>query len=117
MNGAGYIGSLHSGKDGLRYNLFGTIRDKGFRLTTPVLLTPADKVEQIYTLSSGAVASWLFSALFAGGVLLQLAHYRWRKNCLLYAGCGMVLIAAALDRDITLATGQLLAAALASYYR
>jgi hypothetical protein len=74
-------------------------------------------VEQVYTLSSGVVAPWLFSALFPGGVLLQFAYCRWRKGCLLYAGCGMVLIAAALDKDIALAAGQLLAAWLVSYYR
>jgi hypothetical protein len=73
-------------------------------------------VEQIYTLPSGAVATWLFSALFAGGVLLQLVYCRRRKRCLLHAGCIMVLAAAALDRDITLAAGQLLSAFLVSRY-
>ncbi|MDR2054599.1 MAG: hypothetical protein LBQ10_01820 [Desulfovibrio sp.] len=74
-------------------------------------------MEQFYTLPSGAISSWLFSVLFVGGVLLQLVYWRRRKSWLLYAGCGMVLIAAALDKDITLAAGQALAAGLASYYR
>ncbi|MDR3357628.1 MAG: hypothetical protein LBN96_01960 [Desulfovibrio sp.] len=73
-------------------------------------------MEHVYILPSGAVVAWLFSALFAGGVLLQLVYCRRRKSCLLYAGCGLVLLAAALDRDITLAAGQLLATGLLSYY-
>jgi hypothetical protein len=101
----------------LRYGLFRSIEKEESECPSPRLYTWGNKVEQVYTLSSGGVASWLFPALFAGGVLLQLVYCRWRKGCLLYAGCGMVLIAAALDKDITLAAGQLLAACLASYYR
>lgn len=69
----------------------------------------ARKMNQVYTLPADMAALWFFPALFLGGLLLQIVCFARQKRPLLYAGSGMVLLAAALDRDITLAAGQLLA--------
>lgn len=58
---------------------------------------------------------WLFSALFLAGTLLQAAGLLLHRRLVLISGAALVLAAAALDRDLTLAVGQILAAAGLSY--
>ncbi|WP_297828487.1 hypothetical protein [uncultured Desulfovibrio sp.] len=52
---------------------------------------------------------WLFPTLFLGGLLLQAAALFLHRRLWLTAGVGLVLAAAAVDSDLTLATGQALA--------
>lgn len=52
---------------------------------------------------------WLFPTLFLGGALLQGAALLLHRRLWLAAGAALVLSAAAVDRDLTLAVGQLLA--------
>ena len=52
---------------------------------------------------------WLFPALFLGGLLLQAVALFLHRRLWLAAGAGLVLAAAAVDRDLTLAVGQTLA--------
>ena len=54
---------------------------------------------------------WLFPALFLAGTLLQAAGLLLNRRLVLISGAALVLAAAALDRDLTLAVGQILAAA------
>jgi hypothetical protein len=52
----------------------------------------------------------VFPLLFFSGVLLQTAWFFCRRRGLFFAGIVFVLSAAALDRDLALAVGQVLAA-------
>jgi hypothetical protein len=52
---------------------------------------------------------WLFPLLFSSGVLLQLAYFYRCRQWLFIVGICLVLAAAALDYDLALAVGQILA--------
>jgi hypothetical protein len=68
-------------------------------------------MNQTYQLASGETAFRLWGALFLCGVFIQALSIRFRRHCgkpLAFTGAGMVLAAAALDRDLTLAVGQML---------
>lgn len=52
---------------------------------------------------------WLFPAFFLAGMLLQAAGLLLHRRLALISGAVLVLAAAALDRDLTLAVGQVLA--------
>ena len=52
---------------------------------------------------------WLFPALFLGGLLLQAVALFLHRRLWLAAGVALVLSAAIVDRDITLAAGQAVA--------
>lgn len=54
---------------------------------------------------------WLFPALFLAGMLSQTAGLFLHRRSALISGAVLVLTAAALDRDLTLAVGQILATA------
>ena len=49
---------------------------------------------------------WLFPALFLAGTLLQAAGLLLNRRLVLISGAALVLAAAALDRDLTLAVGR-----------
>ncbi|MGE9986038.1 hypothetical protein [Desulfovibrio sp. SGI.169] len=56
-----------------------------------------------------ALPLWLFPTLFLGGLLLQTAALFLHRRLWLAAGVALVLSAAIVDRDITLAAGQAVA--------
>lgn len=62
-------------------------------------------------LPADSLRLWLFPSLFLCGVALQLLYLRLRQPLLLLAGAALILGAAALDSDLSLAVGQILAAA------
>lgn len=62
-------------------------------------------------LLNDALPLWLFPLLLVGGAVLQLAYLRLRRRLFLLLGAVLVLGAAAVDRDLTLAVGQMFVAA------
>lgn len=72
---------------------------------------PAGAQAACWLLPAESLRLWLFPALFLGGVVLQLVYLRLRRPWLLLAGAALTLGAAALDRDLSLAVGQVMAAA------
>ncbi|WP_165174680.1 hypothetical protein [Desulfovibrio sp. ZJ369] len=64
-----------------------------------------------HILLNDALPLWLFPLLLLSGALLQLAFLRLRRRRLLLLGALLVLGAAAVDRDLTLAVGQIFVAA------
>ena len=82
-------------------------------LAPPPGLSPAPSAPLTLWLPPAAAPIWLAEGLLALGAAAQVVGYSLGRVGPLLWGAGLVLGAAWLDKDVTLAVGQLLVTALA----